>query len=411
MTAAKLSRTGPATVALLSLVAATAVSLAGCQPLARKSSVSGEGVSALTASPTPPTVLASAAGEIGRPGAEPTTGVRLSATPSSSSSSSQPAMSPTARPSPVSSTLVPLALPHSTNSSGKLLFGLGPALDSDAASPVADGLGMFTTWYNSPSDLGFMRDWASNRIPQTYASGRSIHLVVWLDGTGQVGTTQTSHGPACGRDYPLSAAFLDDARKLADIFKGAAGGPPLYVTLFTEFQTYACETNAWASSPEVTNYYLALKDKYLAAMAIFHSVAPNAKVSLGWGGWQARYDDPGKGGGRSMFPYFADVMRQSDFQSFQAMQSDSNTQDILDMTGILGQYGPVMVSHFKPDNGSQNTWTADLKSLFTDTYIRQVTSMGLFALSFMDQANFAANSAALALVRSGIDKYGVAPSK
>ncbi len=111
-----------------------------------------------------------------------------------------------------------------------------------------------------------------------------------------------------------------------------------------------------------------------------------------------------------MFPYFADVMRQSDFQSFQAMQSDSNSQDILDMTRMLGQYGPVMVAHFKPDNGSQTTWTADLKTLFTDAYIRQATSMGLFALSFMDQVNLATDPTALSLVRSGINKYGVFPT-
>ncbi len=406
---AKLARTGPATVGFISLVTVAFLGLAGCQPPTRAVSRPAAGVPA--SSFTPPVALASAAGSNGRPAAGPAAGGTPSATPASTTS---PAMrvttSPGIPPSLVSLPSAPLASPPTANSSGKLLFGLGPALDSDAASPIAAGLGMFTTWYNSPSDLGFLRDWASNRIPQTYASGRSIHLVVWLDGTGKVGTNQTSHGPACGRDYPLSTAFLDDTRQLADIFKGAAGGPPLYVTLFTEFQTYACQTNAWAPSPEVTNYYLALKDKYLAAMSIFHSVAPNAKVSLGWGGWQARYDDPSTGGGRSMFPYFADVMRQSDFQSFQAMQSDSNSQDILDMTRMLGQYGPVMVAHFKPDNGSQKTWTADLKTLFTDAYIRQATSMGLFALSFMDQVNLATDPTALSLVRSGIDKYGVFPT-
>ena len=71
-----------------------------------------------------------------------------------------------------------------------------------------------------------------------------------------------------------------------------------------------------------TNAYLrALKDRYLEARSAIRSAAPNAKVSLGWGGWQTRWDDAAKGGGRSMFQYFADVMRASDFQSFQAMQS------------------------------------------------------------------------------------------
>ncbi len=61
-----------------------------------------------------------------------------------------------------------------------------------------------------------------------------------------------------------------------------------------------------------------------------------AKVSLGWGGWQTRFDDPSTGAGRSMFPYFDDVMRASDFQSFQAIQSDSNVADVRAMTRLLG---------------------------------------------------------------------------
>ena len=79
----------------------------------------------------------------------------------------------------------------------------------------------------------------------------------------------------------------------------------------------------------------ALKDRYIETLAVFHQNAPNAKVSLGWGGWQTRFDDPSTGAGRSMFAYFADVMRASDFQSFQAMQTDSNAADVRAMTHVL----------------------------------------------------------------------------
>jgi hypothetical protein len=138
-------------------------------------------------------------------------------------------------------------------------------------------------------------------------------------------------------------------RQLAQTFAGTAGGPPLYVTLFTEFQTYPCKDNAFNADAQTTAYYRALKDRYMETLAIFHQLAPNARVSLGWGGWQARFDDPKTGAGRSMFAAFADVMRASDFQSFQAMQSDSNVEDVRAMVRTLGVYGPVMLAHYKPD--------------------------------------------------------------
>ena len=56
-----------------------------------------------------------------------------------------------------------------------------------------------------------------------------------------------------------------------------------------------------------------------------------------------------------MFQYFEDVLRASDFQSFQAMSSDANIEDVRAMVKRLGVYGPVLLAHYKPDNGSQAT--------------------------------------------------------
>jgi hypothetical protein len=67
-----------------------------------------------------------------------------------------------------------------------------------------------------------------------------------------------------------------------------------------------------------------------------------------------------------MVPYFADVLMASDFQSFQAMQSDSNVEDIRAMVKLLGPYGPVMLAHYKPDNASQATFESDLQIMLTD---------------------------------------------
>src|SRR5206468_12004712 len=87
-------------------------------------------------------------------------------------------------------------------------------------------------------------------------------------------------------------------------------------------------------SSDLTNYYRALKDRYLEAMAVFHQYAPNSRVSLGWGGWQARWDAPATGGGRSLFGYFADVMRASDFQSFQA-RSEEHTSELQSRSDLV----------------------------------------------------------------------------
>jgi hypothetical protein len=160
---------------------------------------------------------------------------------------------------------------------------------------------------------------------------------------------------------------------------------------------------------ETNAYYRALKDRYLEALAVFHQYAPNARVSLGWGGWQTRWDDPAQGAGRSMFQYFDDVMRASDFQSFQAMQNDSNVEDVRAMTHLLGAYGPVMLAHYKPDNGSASTFEQDLRAMLTDAYLADVTSAGLFAWSFMDTKNLDGSASAYQFVKDAVGRYGIGP--
>ncbi len=286
----------------------------------------------------------------------------------------------------------------------KLLFGLGSEAASASASPLVEDapVGMLSSWFNGSGDLAWMSGWSSSLIPAQYAAGRSLHLIVYASGDATT-VTQTSHGPACGRPYPLSARFQSDMAALAKVWAGTAGGPPLYVTMFTEFQTYACHQGAWLPDQA---YWLALKDAYRGAAASFHRYAPNAKVSLGWGGWQERWDDPASGGGRSMLAHFSDVMAASDFQSFQAMQSDSNVSDVLAMTRTLGAWGPVMLAHYKPDNASQAVFDADTAAMLTDAYLRQAAAAGLFAWSFMDATNMSAEPAAYDRVAAAVRRYG-----
>jgi hypothetical protein len=290
----------------------------------------------------------------------------------------------------------------------KLLFGIGPEADRARRTEVAQRspVRMLTSWYSGPKDLDWMSAWKTGEVPRAYASGYAMHLIVW---TGDPeGRLSTRYGPACGRAYPLSSRFLDDMRKLARIFAGRAAGPPLYVTLFTELQTYPCRDNAWAPDAATVDYYRALKDQYRSAVAIFHRGARNSRISLGWGGWQARWDDPAIGGGRSIFRHFADVMRASDFQSFQAMSVKSNVADVLRMTGVLGRYGRVLLAHYKPDDGSQVTFNSDVTQMLTDGYLRKASRRGLFAFSFMDDKNLG-DPGISQFVRKAIGRYGRRP--
>jgi hypothetical protein len=259
-----------------------------------------------------------------------------------------------------------------------------------------------STWYNGTGDLGWETDaYHQSMYDQQYAAGRSVHLIVWTGGPET--TVATSYGTACGRPYPLSDRFLGDMQQLAAAF---AGSGTLYVTLFTEFQTFACTDNAWNPNAQSNAYWRALKDRYVAAMGVFHQHAPNSRVSLGWGGWQARWDDPSTGGGRSMFGFFADVMAASDFQSFQAMQGDTNVSDVRAMVNVLNDFGPVMLAHYKPNNGSQPVFTADVQTMLTDAFVGEMVAGGLFAWSFMDQANINASEASYTLVRDAVRRLG-----
>jgi hypothetical protein len=279
----------------------------------------------------------------------------------------------------------------------KLLFGLGSEADTARAAPLnIDGaLGMYTSWYKGPNDLTWMAGWKTTLVPQVYATGRAMHLVIW-SGDAETGTP-------CGRQYPISAGINADMAKLAQIFAGSVNGPPLYITLFTEFQTYPCVDNQWSGAEA---YYTQLQTKMLQIRDIFHQNAPNAKVSIGWGGWQTRWDGPSTGGGRSLFAYFDATMRAMDFQSFQAMQGDTNVNDVRQMTRTLGAYGPVMLAHHKPNGLRPDIFDADIRTMATDAFIGEMKGDGLFAWSFMDTAEMASSPAIYADVLSAVRRYG-----
>jgi hypothetical protein len=287
-------------------------------------------------------------------------------------------------------------------SGSRVLFGMGPEATSDNRLVREAPVRMLTCWYNGPGDLDWMSGWKDDVVPNAYAAGRPMHLVVWTGDAER--TVSTKYGTGCGRAYPLSDRFLGDMARLADTFRGGANGPPLYVTLFTEFQTYPCADNAWNPNAQTNAYLRALKDRYTQAMSIFHQHAPNARVSLGWGGWQSGWTDEQTGAGRAMIPHFADVMRASDFQSFQVMGSANARSDARAMTDLLSPYGAVMLAHYEPANGS--SLESDMRAFFTDASVRDLVDRGLFAFSFMNDKGMDSGSAYQA-AKTAVQTYAV----
>jgi hypothetical protein len=231
-------------------------------------------------------------------------------------------------------------------SSTKLLFGIGDQANSAAATELVrqTPTRMLTTWFHIPQDIGRFHPWRKTLIPDAYADGYALHLIVasW----DVEPTVATDRGTGCGKPYPLTDGFLDHMHRLARIFAGKADDPPLFVTVFHGVNVYGDYTR----DPASTTYYDAIKKRYLQAREIFHQEAPNARVALGFRSWQANYDDPSIGGGLSMFPYFADMLRISDFQSVFSWERDTNIHHIHQAVQALGHYGPVMLAQYA-DNG------------------------------------------------------------
>ena len=302
----------------------------------------------------------------------------------------------------LTATIAPTNTPTpNTIPSNKLIFGMGsqagPAMDYKLVQEAP--VHMLTSWYNGTKDLEWMRVQQNDLIPRLYAKKYIVHLITWTDLPAE--DIQTPHGPACGRPYPVSTQVVEDMKQLAEIYNGNG---PMYVSLFTEFQTFTCTDNNWIGNE---NYWNTLKDNFRKIKDIFHQNAPQSRVAISWGGWINRYDDVKNQGGRSLFPYFADILKESDFTAFQTMKSDTNIQDMLNMTSILAAYGkPVMLSHYKPSGGSSEVFDNDMRKLFTDDVIQQLTRNGLFAFSFMDDEMINKSETSYNLVKTGIQKYG-----
>ncbi|MFI7546855.1 hypothetical protein [Actinoplanes sp. NPDC049599] len=250
----------------------------------------------------------------------------------------------------------------------RILWGigdqLGPALGSFF---FRDGVaGMVTAWFNGPADLDWMRQVEGPAVAEVYAAGAAVELVVWLADEPQ---------------YAISDRFQSDIRLLTRLHKGP--GPhygPLYVVLFSEFETYRDGDPAYRD---------ALMTAYQRAVAAIHDEYDRARVALGFGGyaWDGVHDRD--------IARFRDEIAVSDFVAVQQMQPCDDEVGgrniaVAKVRGAVRQLGgfgkPVMVSHFKlwGDAGCQRTaFERFAAEVFTTASLADLARDGLFAWGFM----------------------------
>jgi hypothetical protein len=86
------------------------------------------------------------------------------------------------------------------------------------------------------------------------------------------------------------------------------------------------------------------------------------------------------------------------------MNSGSAPADARAMTEILGKYGAVMLAHYDPSD--QGAFDRDVRGLFTDASVSQLTQDGLFAFSFMKNDQLAASESTYQFVKGAVQRYG-----
>lgn len=252
----------------------------------------------------------------------------------------------------------------------EILWGIGDQISGAQSTPVfRDALvGMITSWYNKPGDLSWMRGYQEEpTMSNLYRKGYAQELVVWLADYPQ---------------YAISSTFQEDIKDLIRIFKG--NGPengPIYVVLFTEFETYS-------QDPE---YFQHLKEAFLEARKSIKQEYEKAYVALGFGGygWIGQPE-------RELKDWEIEALEAGDFAAVQHMHHASRLDLMIPQVRRsvkqLGSYGkPVMVSHFKLWSNEGDTeelpsvsFNNFINEIFTRESLQSLADDGLFAWDFMD---------------------------
>lgn len=252
----------------------------------------------------------------------------------------------------------------------EILWGIGDQVSGAKNTPIYDDapVGMITSWFNKPGDLSWMRGYQDEiTMSNLYRRGFAQELVVWL---------------ADYPEYAISSKFQEDIKELISIFKG--NGPeygPLYVVLFTEFETYSDDPS----------YFQDLKEAFLEAAKSIRMEYDKAYVALGFGGygWIGQPE-------RELKDWEIEALEASDFAAVQQMHHASRLDLMIPQVRRsvkqLGSYGkPVMVSHFKlwsnqedPAELPSESFYSFINEVFTRESLQSLADDGLFAWDFMD---------------------------
>jgi hypothetical protein len=257
---------------------------------------------------------------------------------------------------------------HADSIRPKLIFGMGDEISTAESSHLYQDapVNMVTSWYNNAGDLSWMKGYAdTNQVERVYARGEANELVVDL-----------SSDPS----YAVSSQFQTDIATLTSIFKG--NGPvygPLYIVLFTEFDTY---------EPGNTAYISQLMTAYTKAVGVIHKAYPKAKVALGLGG----YNWSGSRKTKTDLGPERGAIKDSDFVAVQAMQDCTDEGQLenevhASIAQLSTFHKPIMVSYMKLWGDTVSCDTSAMSTfeehIFTQSTLATLTSEGLFAWGFM----------------------------
>lgn len=205
-----------------------------------------------------------------------------------------------------------------------LLWGVGDTITSAMSSSMwssAPNINLATQWYNGPDDITTYiyssygpGGSALSQLTDLWNAGKAVELIVYLlsgsdgrpSGSGTNSLTTTTPGDSCP-DYALTSQCVTDIANLVSWFSVDSGGTkhPIFVSLFTEFDTYGY----------TTTQYTTLAGQVPTIVAACHAVNPLAKVGLGFAGYDYT------GGAGSNFGSWQSAVEASDCVFMQNMQS------------------------------------------------------------------------------------------